>query len=129
MASATAVAERHGEGSSERGAQSPRNGLQALVSNAKEREGGEGPHRGPNRAEMKRSGVGGEVRRRGVDRRSRRRALLGSKSRKEISRRVLAPRRSSCGCSWWRRWPGRAGFLLWVFLFYFLFPFSNTTQT
>ena len=86
MASATAVAERHGEGSSERGAQSPRNGLQALVSNAKEREGGEGPHRGPNRAEMKRSGVGGEVRRRGVDRRSRRRALLGSKSRREKAR-------------------------------------------
>jgi len=46
MASTTAVAERHGEGSSERGAQSPRNGLQALVPNAKEREGGEGPHRG-----------------------------------------------------------------------------------
>jgi len=69
-----------------RGAQGPRSGLQALVPNAKERGGGEGPHRGPNRAEMKRSGVGGEVRRRGVDRRSRRRALLGSKSRKEKAR-------------------------------------------
>ena len=79
------------------GAQGPRGGLQALVSHAKERGGGDGPHHGPNRAEMKRSGVGGEVRRRGVDRCSRWRALLGSKSRKEISRRILAPRRSSCG--------------------------------
>ena len=38
-----------------------------------------------------------------------RRALPGSKSGKEGSRRILAPRRSSYGGSWWRRWPGRAG--------------------
>jgi hypothetical protein len=43
------------------------------------------------------AGFGGEVRRPGVDWRSRRRALPGSKSMKEISRRILAPRRSSCG--------------------------------
>ena len=68
-----------------------------------------GAHRALNWTGKWRSGVGGEVRRRGVDRRSRRRALPGSKSGKEGSRRILAPRRSSCGSSWWRRWPGRAG--------------------
>ena len=68
-----------------------------------------GAHRARNWTGKCRSGVGGEIRRRGVDRRSRRRALPGSKSGKEGSRRILAPRRSSCGGSWWRRWPGRAG--------------------